>query len=373
MLFLSFLGLAAVYSSTGALAFRRMSGNTEYYFVRQSMFIAVGIGLMYLCHLVDYKYFSKIARYLIYVAIPVLLLTLFLGSELNAAKRQIIIPVIGISFQSFDFAKFALIIYIARFLSMKQGEVKSWKTFRTVFTMIIVVCGLMAPEDLSSSLVLFATSLALLFIGRINLKYLAGLVGIGALLFTIFVSFLFNISADSDNYDGTRVLTWKSRLEAYLIEDAEDSYQTQQAKIAVATGGLFGKGPGNSVQRNYLPHPYSDFIYAIVIEEYGLLLGALPLLLAFLVLLFRSIRVVINSPKAFGALLSVGLSFSLAVQAFVNMGVAVSLLPVTGLTLPLVSMGGTSMIFTSLAFGLILSVSRTVEKETLENAESASA
>ena len=168
-------------------------------------------------------------------------------------------------------------------------------------------------------------------------------------------------------------MTWKSRLEAYLIDDAEDSYQTQQAKIAVATGGLFGKGPGNSVQRNYLPHPYSDFIYAIVIEEYGLLFGALPLLLAFLVLLYRSIRVVINSPKAFGALLSIGLSFSLAVQAFVNMGVAVSLLPVTGLTLPLVSMGGTSMIFTSLAFGLILSVSRTVEKETLENAESASA
>ena len=186
VLFLSFIGLAAVYSSTGALAFRRMSGNTEYYFVRQSMFIAVGIGLMYLCHLVDYKYFSKIARYLIYVAIPVLVLTLFLGSELNAAKRQIIIPGIGISFQSFDFAKFALIIYIARFLSMKQGEVKSWKTFRSVFVVIIVVCGLMAPEDLSSSLVLFATSLALLFIGRINLKYLAGLVGIGALLFYYF-------------------------------------------------------------------------------------------------------------------------------------------------------------------------------------------
>jgi cell division protein FtsW len=371
VLFLSFLGLAAVYSSTGALAFRRMSGNTEYYFVRQSMFIIIGIGLMYLCHLVDYKYFSKIARYLVYVAIPVLVLTLLLGSELNAAKRQITIPIIGISFQSFDFAKFALIIYIARFLSRKQGEVKSWKTFRTVFTVILVVCGLMAPEDLSSSLVLFATSLALLFIGRINLKYLAGLVGIGALCFTIFVSFLFNISADTDRWDGTRVMTWKSRLETYLIDENDDSYQTQQAKIAVSTGGLFGKGPGNSVQRNYLPHPYSDFIYAIVIEEYGLLFGALPLLLAFLILLFRSIRVVIKSPNAFGALLSVGLSFSLAVQAFVNMGVAVSLLPVTGLTLPLVSMGGTSMIFTSLAFGLILSVSRTVEKETLEHAEAA--
>jgi len=369
VLFLSMMGIAAVYSSTGALAFRKLSGNTEYYAIRQTGFIVIGLVLMYLCHMIDYRYFSKIAKVLVFISIPVLLLTVLVGAELNSAKRQIIIPVLGFTFQSFDFAKFALILYIARFLSSKQIEVKSWKTFYIVFTVIVIVCGIMAPEDLSSAMVLFSTCFILLFIGRINLKYIFSLIGIGAILFTLFVSFLFNIDADEDKWNGTRIPTWKARIESYMDTDGDGTYQTQQAKIAVATAGFTGKNPGKSVQRNFLPHPYSDFIFAIIIEEYGLLFGALPMLLAFILLFVRSIRIVLKSPNAFGALLSVGLSFALAIQAFVNMGVSVSLFPVTGLTLPLVSMGGTSMIFTSIAFGIILSVSRTVEKQTLEQAE----
>lgn len=370
VLFLSLMGIAAVYSSTGALAFRKLSGNTEYYAIRQTMFILVGLGIMYLCHMVDYRYFSKLAKYLVFISIPVLLLTIFLGAELNSAKRQLIIPGIGITFQSFDFAKFALILYIARFLSSKQNEVKSWRTFAIVFSVIVGVCILMAPEDLSSALVLFSTCFILLFIGRINLKYIFGLIGIGAIFFILFLSFLNNIDVGDEKWQGTRIPTWKSRIDSYITPEGDGTYQTQQAKIAVATAGLTGKGPGKSVQRNFLPHPYSDFIFAIIIEEYGLLFGALPMLIAFILLFVRSIMIVLKSPNAFGALLSVGLSFALTIQAFVNMGVAVSLFPVTGLTLPLVSMGGTSMIFTSIAFGIILSVSRTVEKQTLEQAES---
>jgi cell division protein FtsW len=161
----------------------------------------------------------------------------------------------------------------------------------------------------------------------------------------------------------SRIPTWKKRIETFMGKDqGESNYQQTQSKIAVASGGFLGKGPGNSIQRNYLPHPYSDFIYAIIVEEYGLFGGAL-LAGLFLLLLFRCLKIVVESPRAFGALLSLGLCFSMSFQAFVNMGVAVGILPVTGLTIPLVSMGGTSLVFNSIAFGVILSVSRTIEEE----------
>jgi cell division protein FtsW len=176
-----------------------------------------------------------------------------------------------------------------------------------------------------------------------------------------FLGGLFLLNAPESMLPEGRSKTWKSRIENFIGGDESDSYQTKQAKIAVANGGLTGKGPGNSTQKNILPHPYSDFIYAIIIEEYGLL-GGLSIMAAFILILFRSIRLVLKSPRAFGALLAVGLSFTLCFQAFIHMAVAVSLFPVTGLTLPLVSMGGTSMIFTSLAFGIILSISRSIEK-----------
>jgi cell division protein FtsW len=200
----------------------------------------------------------------------------------------------------------------------------------------------------------------LLFIGRIHIKYIGMVFGTGALVLGLAGYALLQIDTDTLGNAG-RIPTWKKRIESFIGKE-KDSYQSIQSKIAISTGGLTGKGPGGSTQRNYLPHPYSDFIYSIIIEEYGLL-GGLIVIVLFLILLYRCLRIVVNSPRAYGAFLAIGLCLSLVIQAFINMGVAVGILPVTGLTIPLVSMGGTSLLFTSIAFGVILSVSRSLEEE----------
>ena len=357
--FLSFIGLLAVYSSTGSLALREKGGYTEYYLLKQGSFVVIGILLMYVFHRIDFRYFSKISQWLVWFAMLILLVTLFVGNDINYAKRTLTIPLIQMTFQPSDFAKIALVMYIARYLSKNQDKLDEWKPFMWLIFVIVITCGLILPEDLSTSLVLFSTSVVLLFIGNVRMKHLGALVL--SFLTIGFLGGLFLLNAPESMLPEGRSKTWKSRIENFIGGDESDSYQTKQAKIAVANGGLTGKGPGNSTQKNILPHPYSDFIYAIIIEEYGLL-GGLSIMAAFILILFRSIRLVLKSPRAFGALLAVGLSFTLCFQAFIHMAVAVSLFPVTGLTLPLVSMGGTSMIFTSLAFGIILSISRSIEK-----------
>jgi cell division protein FtsW len=298
-----------------------------------------------------------------------LVVTLAVGSEINNATRVLPIPGLGITFQTSDMAKLFLIMYIARYLSKKQEEIDSFKVFRNILAVIIIVVTLIAPENLSTALLVFVTCCLLLYIGRINFKYLALLGGAGAAAMGLMVIFLLNINVD--NMGESRIPTWKKRIETFMGKDnGESNYQQMQSKIAVATGGLLGKGPGNSTQRNYLPHPYSDFIYAIIVEEYGFVGGA-GMVLLFLILIFRCIKIVVDSPKAFGALLALGLCLSMSFQAFVNMGVAVGILPVTGLTIPLVSMGGTSLVFNSIAFGVILSVSRTIQEEKAEKLNAA--
>jgi len=223
---------------------------------------------------------------------------------------------------------------------------------------IIVVCGLILPGNLSTAVMLFVTSLVLLFIGRIRWLNLLRLVGIAVAAFLIFIGVLMLLP---DSMQG-RLKTWENRMESYFAGgEEEEEDQVVQSKIAVVSGGIFGKMPGNSTQRNFLSHPYSDFIFAIIIEEYGLIGGSFVVLL-YMILLFRAVRIVIKSPRTFGAFLTIGVAFSLVFQALINMGVAVNLLPVTGQTLPLVSMGGTSIWFTSLSIGIILSVSREVSK-----------
>jgi len=360
VILLSLLSLLAVYSSTGTLAYKYQGGNTEYYLLKHFMLLVLGLGLMYLAHLVHYQYYSRLAQLFMYISIPLLIFTLFFGSDINEAKRWITLPIINISFQTSDLAKLALIMYTARLLSKKQNLISDFKeTYLPIIFPILIICGLIAPADLSTAVVLFATCILLMFIGRVKFSYMltmggVGLAGLGMLIM---------ISMYGSSHG--RLATWQSRIESYVEGDVE-SYQVTQSKIAIAKGQFFGKGPGKSTQRNFLPHPYSDFIYAIIIEEYGLLGGALILFL-YLVFLYRAVRIVIKAPKAFGALLAVGLSLSLVIQAMVNMAVAVNLLPVTGLTLPFISMGGTSLIFTSLAVGIILSVSRDIEE--LEKAD----
>lgn len=362
VLLLSVFSLLAVYSSTGTMAYKYRAGNTEYYLIKHLMLMALGLGMMYFAHKVNYKYYSRLAQILLIISIPLLIITYFVGANINQAHRWLTLPVVNMSFQTSDLAKLALIMYTARMLSKKQEIINDFrKATVPIVGAVCVICGLIAPANLSTAAVLFTSCLMLMFIGRMNLKHISLIIFGGLIVLSSFIFVAHKIGGIG------RVDTWVSRLENFTAGGEEkEFYQNQQANIAVATGGLFGKGPGNSVQKNFLPNPYADFIFAIVIEEYGLV-GACFLIFLYLLLLYRSIRIVIKSPKAFGALLAVGLSFSLVFQAFINMGVAVHLFPVTGLTLPLVSMGGTSLWFTSIAFGIILSVSRDIEeKENLE-------
>ena len=369
VLVLSLFSLLAVYSSTGTLAYKYRAGNTEYYLMKQILIIGGGLGLMYFTHLINYKYFSRISQILYYLSVVLLIITLFFGTDINEAKRWITLPGVNLTFQTSDLAKFALIMYLARMLSKKQDMVRSFSEgfWPTIFP-VVVICGLIAPEDLSSALVLFSTSVLIMFVGRIHLAYIGGLIGISLLCVGMFVTLLFTLPEES--MPG-RMTTWKARIEAFanLNGEQEEPYQLVQSKIAIAKGGFFPNGPGNSTQRNFLPHPYSDFIYAIIIEEYGFF-GGVFIVFLYLAFLIRSAFIVRKAPKAFGALLAFGLALSLTIQAMINMSVAVGLVPVTGLTLPLVSMGGSSTIFVSLAFGIILSVSRDTEQlEEIESTE----
>lgn len=355
VLFLSLISMVTVYSSTGTLAYRMHAGNMEFYLLKQFFFIALGLVIMYFAHLVDYKYYSKIAVIALYITVPLLVYTLLFGTNINDAKRWITVPFLNVTFQTSDLAKLVLIMYISRSLSKKQEIIKDFHSaFLPIILPPLIVCGLIAPANLSTACVLFATCLILMFIGRVSLVYI-GIIIMSAVFLLGIIVFIIMQSPNQG-----RVATWKSRIEDFMDKD-QVSYQTQQAKIAIAKGGVFGQGPGNSKQRNFLPSSYADYIYVIIIEEYGLIGGGIIVLL-YLFFLFRSILIFIKTPKAFGALLAVGLSFSLVIQAMINMGVTVNILPVTGLTLPLVSMGGSSIWFTSLAIGIILSVSRSADE-----------
>ncbi len=369
---LSLVSVMAVYSSSGMLAFRTRGGNTEYFLFKHLFILVLGLGLMYVTHRMKYIWFSRLSQVLMLLAIPMLIYTLAMGVNLNSANRWISIPIIDMTFQTSDFAKLALIMYLARLLAVKQDEIKDFKSaFLPMILPIIIICGLILPANFSTAAILFTTCLILMFIGRVDVRHLLSLIGCAILAFTLLMGLTYAFP-ETMNKVFPRAETWKVRVESFFTtgekeEDAESvsdsNFQAEQAKIAIATGGVFGKGPGNSDQRNFLPHPYSDFIYAIVIEEYGLI-GGFLVLLAYLILLFRGVKIVMKSPNTFAALLALGCCFMLIFQGMINMAVAVNLFPVTGQPLPLVSMGGTSLWFTSIAVGIILSVSRAIEEGT---------
>jgi len=354
---LSIFSLLAVYSATSTLAMQKMGGNSLYYLVRHGVILAFGIMIIFITHLIHYKYYSRLSQLLIGIAVVLLIITLFLGTNVNQATRWLTLPGLGFTIQTSDFAKLALIMYIARVLSMKQGEIKSFKeAFLPVIIPVVIICVLILPANLSTAALIFGISFLLMFIGRISIKHLFASGGIAVLLLALFITVGTLVKKEG------RINTWKNRIENYFEEGVEENYQSQQAKIAIATGGLFGKNPGKSVQRNFLPNPYSDFIYAIIVEEYGLIIGGIPILLAYLFLMFRAGVIVRKCDRTFPAFLAIGLTLMIVVQAMVNMSVAVGIFPVTGQTLPLVSMGGSSMLFTSIAFGIILSISRNLNE-----------
>lgn len=346
---LSMISILVVYSSIGTLAYKR-TVSPESYLFKHTFMVFLGLASMWVAHKIDYRYYSKISRFALWISVPLLIYTFFNGTTINEAARWITIPIIGTSFQPSDFASLALMINLASMLSKRQQNIEDIK--ESLIPMLLwcgLICGLIALTNLSTAVLLLATCMLIMFIGRVPVKYLAMLVLVGALAGSVALTF------------GQRGATALSRVEAFIY-GKELPFQAKHGRIAVATGGIFGKGPGNSDQRNILPHPYSDFIYAILVEEYGLI-GGIVVLILYLILLHRGMKAAYNSERAFGGLLSAGLSFDLVCQAMVNMGVVVGLGPITGQPLPLISMGGTAMVFTGLSVGIILSVSRGEQDE----------
>ncbi|MGB9746051.1 MAG: FtsW/RodA/SpoVE family cell cycle protein [Bacteroidales bacterium] len=354
---LSIISILVVYSSTGTLAYRFQGGNTAYYILKHGVILLLGWAVIYVTHLIPYKFYAPLAQLFLFLSVPLLLITLFLGTRLNEASRWLTLPVIGLTIQTSDLAKLALIMFVARNLAIKQEAINDFKnTFLSTIAPVLIICALIAPANLSTAVLLFATCVILMFIGRMPVSYilLLGVTAVAVLSLFVAVSLWTNSQG--------RVRTWIHRIESFRGSDGEDSYQVEQAKIALVTGGIIGKGPGNSTQRNFLPHPYSDFIYAIIVEEYGIM-GGIVVVLLYLVLFFRAGVLVRKSNRTFPAFLSAGLAVLLVFQAFINMAVAVNLLPVTGQPLPLVSMGGSSLLFTCVSLGIILSVSHGLDEE----------
>ena len=351
VLILLVISLLSVYSSTGSLAYQHRSGNTFFYLFRQLKFILLGVLIIFFVHLVPYRIFSRVSIVALYLAIPLLILTLIAGTNFNEATRWLQIPGTGLTIQPSDFAKIALVMYLAKILSVNQNNIKDFKgVFGKISLAIIGTCALILPANFSTAVIVFVTAFSLMFVGRIPVRYLALMIFTGLFALSIFIGGALLLNSEG------RISTWKNRIENY-VDGEGDNYQADQAKVAIVQGGLFGKGPGNSTQRNLLPHPYSDFIYAIIIEEYGTLVGGILVIALYLWLFFRAGMIIRRSKSTYGAFLAFGLSMGLVLQAFVNMAVAVGLVPVTGQTLPLVSMGGSSIFFTSMATGMILSVS----------------
>jgi cell division protein FtsW len=373
---LSLISILVVYSATGSLAYKMYKGNTNVYLFKQISFSVIGLLLIYFLHRINYTIFSKVATILFLLSIPLLLYTLFFGARINDGSRWIKLPIINMTIQSSDLAKLALFMYISRLLSKKQEMIKDFrKGFVPIVTPVLIICALIMPANLSNALLTGATALLLMFIGRVSLKHIFLTIGVALIPVMIIVSVAVITYDGKQKTEATqravpqklksfgRFGTWVKRVQDFIYaKDAATPYQVQQAKIAIANGNvLVGLGPGNSRQRNFLPQAYNDFIYSIIIEEYGLLGGAF-MIFVYLVFLFRCIRIFRRCPYAFGAFLALGLSFTLVIQAVANMAVNVNLVPVTGVTLPLVSMGGSSFLFTCGAIGIILSVARNVEQ-----------
>ncbi|HEV7332907.1 MAG TPA: FtsW/RodA/SpoVE family cell cycle protein [Flavisolibacter sp.] len=394
VLLLGLMSLLVVYSATSSLAYKMYKGNTEVYLFKQIAFIAIGFVIIYFAHRVNYSLYSRVAKILFLLSIPLLLYTLFFGVTMNEGSRWIRLPIINLTMQTSDLAKLALFMFLARTLSRKQAKIKDFKKgFLPVIIPVGIICMLIAPANLSTALLLGASCLLLMFIGRVSTKHILLTIGCAMIPVTLLIMAAVikhksggaeeelaagtsAVKKESSSRLTVRVNTWIGRVENFMYGSTDaaddDHYQVNQAKIAIARGGLLGEGPGNGEAPNFLPQAYNDYIYATLIEEYGLIGGAF-IIFIYLVFLYRSIRLFQKCPFAFGAFLALGLSFTLVIQAMANMAVNVNLFPVTGVTLPLVSMGGSSFLFTCLSIGIILSVARNVEqlegKKAVEAAE----
>ena len=352
---LTMISLAVVYSASGYLAYKQEDSNALSYLFKQLGIVGIGFVVMYLMHNIKFTYFSVGSRLLIWLVVPILLLTILLGLNINNASRWLMIPGLNISFQSSDFAKVVLLTYLARSLSKlpeKYQENKNVFVFVLlhIFLPTVSITALILYANLSTAAIIFVSAFFMMIIGGVKNKYLLTLAGSGIII----AAFAFLLVKIDPNII-PRFDTWVNRIENYKTNDPDANYQVMQAKIAIASNPIVGKLPGKSSQRAFLPSAHADFIYAIIIEEYGTLFGFFIIFL-YLALFFRALIIAKHCKTRFGALLTVGLMFSIVFQAMVNMGVAVNLLPVTGQPLPLLSSGGSSFVFTSMALGMIQSI-----------------
>jgi len=349
--------LLSVYSSSVGIAFKNYGGDTTYFLRSQFIMLLLGLVIIVVVHYLPYRIYSAMAGLILLVAAGLLVLTLIFGARINEATRWLVIPGTGFRLQTSDIAKVALVLYLARTLAKYKDELNDFILVTKYFMLpVAVICALIMPENLSTAMMIFTICIIIMYIGRVPFKFLLAYIGMAVVGVVLFALVLTVVAKDN------RVEVWKNRIENFFSAEADtdNNYQSNQAKIAISTGGLFGKAPGRSTQRNMLPQSNSDFIFAIIIEEYGLILGAIPLILAYMILLFRAIVIAKKCETGFPAFLVLGLSVMIVMQAMLNMLVAVGLFPITGQTLPMVSWGRTSVLVMSFSIGAILSVSRVV-------------
>lgn len=361
---LSVVSLLAVYSSISSLAYKYQDGNTFYYLFKHFVMLVSGFGIMYWVHKMPFKYFSRLSQLMFWVSAVLLLITLLFGPELNNANRWLTIPIINQSFQTSDLAKIVLVSYLARLLSQNRERLREFKGgFLVVIIPVLIIVGLILPANFSTAALLFLTCLTIMFVAGMKFAHMFGLIMAGVMGFVMLLVI-------ETAVPGTlpRIETWKARIDRFIgvgeatEGDIQEDYQANMSKITIYNGGFLPSLPGSGDSRNYMPHPYSDMIYSFIIEEYGSILGGLGLLILYLILFFRIIKIAMATDKMFSKLLVLGLGFMMVFQAMANMAVAVGLFPVTGQPLPMVSMGGTSVWFTCIALGMILSVSRSLEE-----------
>tara|TARA_B100001287_G_C22678980_1_gene529229 strand:- start:901 stop:2037 length:1137 start_codon:yes stop_codon:yes gene_type:complete len=330
----------------------------------------IGLFFLYQVHKIKFKYFAKIGVLGFFISIVLLILVFIMGVTVNGASRWLSIA--GFQFQPSDIAKLSILLFMARQLSKYRFEIKNFKylLFYVIFP-LFVICALILPNNFSTSALIFLNGLVLMYVAKVKMKYLSTIVGVGVLGASL-IYIVAKTNPEFVNQFMPRSSTWVSRIDSYFNDEKKQElnqdYQQQQALVAIYNGGFSGKGPGKSTQRNLLPYSSSDFIFAIMVEEYGLVVGALLPILLYLILFYRSLRIASKITSVFGGLLCVGLMFSLVFQAFINMLVSVGVLPVTGQTLPLISMGGTSILFTCITVGIILSVSNDTTDREYETA-----
>lgn len=363
---LAIFSFLPVYSASTNLVYVVENGTTFGHLLKHGVLLLMGFFIMYATHRIPYRYFSGLSVLLIPVVVVLLIYTLIQGQTISGinASRWIRIPFIGIGFQTSTLAGVVIMVYVARYLARnKEKEITFKQSVLNLWLPVGLILMLILPANFSTTAIIFTMILVLTFLGGYPFKYLASIIGLGVLVFALFI---LTAKAFPDAFQGSRINTWVSRVENFSKPDDEANYQAEKAKIAVASGEIYGRGPGKSNQKNFLPQSSSDFIYAIIVEEYGLI-GGMFLLILYLGLLFRIVIVANKTETIFGTLLVLGVGIPIVFQAFINMAVAVGLFPVTGQPLPLMSAGGTSIWMTCFALGIILSVSANREVELKKN------